>query len=528
MSEAPPGDPCPPWPPGHRIGPFELRAPVWRGETAVVYAGWDCGLVRQVAVKEYLPRALARRSEAGTLEPLATAQAAPFERGLQAFVETARLLAHCEHPSLLRVHHLVQAHGTAYRVMPWHLGRRLDEVWHPGLGAPDETRLRRLLDDLLGALAEYHRVAGAHGGVRAAQVLLQADGRALLLGPRHDGHPSSDAPSPADDLHDLACLARMCIADAPPATFSPALRETLLAAASPRAQDRPRSVAQFRLWLRTGPPARPPETAPPPVFTPTSAPLPEPVVVRAAFAAAASAFAPGPASASPASTPVAMPPLADFAPPRPPGPQTPGPGPTAATAPDTAVAVTSGHWRWPRLLAPWAVSAVVAVVTAVSWQTWRDTQHALLLARAATLPDTPAPRPTPAAGTAQPAVLPAAPAPPAAASEAPATQEAAPPPAAALPEETVLEPAPAASAASTATPPAVLAAVPNPPAARPAAPRSTASAKSRKAAAPSPRQACGTRTEFALYRCMQQQCARPSLRSHPQCVRFRATDHPSD
>jgi non-specific serine/threonine protein kinase len=40
----------------------------------------------------------------------------------------------------------------------------------------------------------------------------------------------------------------------------------------------------------------------------------------------------------------------------------------------------------------------------------------------------------------------------------------------------------------------------------------------------SPREACGERTQFSLYLCMQQQCARSAWANHPQCVRFRATD----
>jgi non-specific serine/threonine protein kinase len=40
----------------------------------------------------------------------------------------------------------------------------------------------------------------------------------------------------------------------------------------------------------------------------------------------------------------------------------------------------------------------------------------------------------------------------------------------------------------------------------------------------SPREACGERTQFALYLCMQQQCARSAWANHPQCVRLRATD----
>jgi len=40
----------------------------------------------------------------------------------------------------------------------------------------------------------------------------------------------------------------------------------------------------------------------------------------------------------------------------------------------------------------------------------------------------------------------------------------------------------------------------------------------------SPREACGERTQFSLYLCMQQQCARTAWTNHPQCVRFRANE----
>jgi non-specific serine/threonine protein kinase len=43
----------------------------------------------------------------------------------------------------------------------------------------------------------------------------------------------------------------------------------------------------------------------------------------------------------------------------------------------------------------------------------------------------------------------------------------------------------------------------------------------------SPREACGARSNFALYRCMTQQCQRDRFYSHPQCVRLRQTDEVS-
>jgi hypothetical protein len=39
-----------------------------------------------------------------------------------------------------------------------------------------------------------------------------------------------------------------------------------------------------------------------------------------------------------------------------------------------------------------------------------------------------------------------------------------------------------------------------------------------------PREECGARTQFSLYRCMQLQCSQRQWASHAQCERFRATD----
>jgi non-specific serine/threonine protein kinase len=76
---------------------------------------------------------------------------------------------------------------------------------------------------------------------------------------------------------------------------------------------------------------------------------------------------------------------------------------------------------------------------------------------------------------------------------------------------------------------AVLAAATGP-AGRPAAPQATIAEGSAAKLSPaarasgSPREECGTRTEFALYRCMQSACAQPQWAAHAQCVRLRARD----
>ena len=78
------------------------------------------------------------------------------------------------------------------------------------------------------------------------------------------------------------------------------------------------------------------------------------------------------------------------------------------------------------------------------------------------------------------------------------------------------------SAAATAAP-AEPAAIAQPPAAL--TPPSTRSAQQHVARAPaSPREACGPRTQFSLYRCMKTQCSQHRWASHAQCERLRRTD----
>jgi len=43
----------------------------------------------------------------------------------------------------------------------------------------------------------------------------------------------------------------------------------------------------------------------------------------------------------------------------------------------------------------------------------------------------------------------------------------------------------------------------------------------------SPREACGARTDFSLYRCMQTQCAQARWHQHPSCKRLRERDEVS-
>ena len=312
------------------LGGYDLQRVIAESSVAVVYAATDLALRTPVAVKEYLPLRLARRHSASLVVAM-PAQAAPYERGLQVFLEEARTLARCDHPSLLRVTRLIEENGTAYRVMPRLAGERLADVRRRRGVPPAEPMLRAWLEALLGALETYHAVGGAHGRVTPDNILLLPDDRPLLLGPGAVGqaldvdrresalHAARDSRferDATDDVHQLARTACFCItghgspergrADDEPlraalermqvGAYDPALLDALEAAASPDVARRPGSIDAFREWLVLGPPRPRPSVAPSPVPEPVAA-IPEVPPAQIDQPSPASAMpAPGPAS----------------------------------------------------------------------------------------------------------------------------------------------------------------------------------------------------------------------------------------
>ena len=164
-----------------RLHEFEILSVIGQGGFGIVYLAHDLTLGRRVALKEYMPSALATRTQAMTVAVRSTRHAETFAAGLRSFVNEARLLAQFDHPSLLKVHRFWEAHGTAYIVMPYYAGITLaKQLSGPG-GPPAEAWLRALLEPLLDALALMHAAQCYHRDIAPDNILLLPDGTPLLL-----------------------------------------------------------------------------------------------------------------------------------------------------------------------------------------------------------------------------------------------------------------------------------------------------------------------------------------------------------
>ncbi len=169
-------------PVGTFLDEFELRSVAGEGGFSIVYRAWDHSLNRQVAVKEYMPAGLAARGADSQVSVRSERHRETFEAGLRSFVEEARLLAHFDHPALIKVYRFWKANGSAYMVMPFCEGITLRDQWRANPEPPDESSLLTLLDPLTEALAVLHHEHWYHRDVAPDNVILLAGtGRPLLL-----------------------------------------------------------------------------------------------------------------------------------------------------------------------------------------------------------------------------------------------------------------------------------------------------------------------------------------------------------
>lgn len=168
-------------PPGTRLAEFEILALLGVGGFGMVYKAFDHSLHRAVAIKEYMPSALAGRSEGQSLWVRSSSDQQTFHAGLASFVGEARLLAQFDHPSLVKVFRFWEANNTAYMVMPLYTGMTFKQARAQMRTPPPEAWLRKLLWSVLDALRVLHDGNTLHRDISPDNIFLQDNGPPVLL-----------------------------------------------------------------------------------------------------------------------------------------------------------------------------------------------------------------------------------------------------------------------------------------------------------------------------------------------------------
>ena len=166
---------------GTRLGEFELIRLLGVGGFGMVYQAYDHSLQRSVAIKEYIPTALAGRTGGPSVVIRSSLDGNSYQAGLQSFVAEARLLAQFDHPSLVKVLRFWEANNTAYMVMPLYHGLTLKQARSQMRRPPSEAWLRQVLWSVLEALKLLHAHQTLHRDVSPDNIFLQDVGPPVLL-----------------------------------------------------------------------------------------------------------------------------------------------------------------------------------------------------------------------------------------------------------------------------------------------------------------------------------------------------------
>ena len=195
---------------GYRI----LRV-VGSGGFGITYEAEDLNLGLMVALKEYYPFDFGDRNSTMSVRPKSARHKHTFEWGRSNFLQEARTLARFEHPSIVRVTRVFEAHATAYMVMRFEKGLSLEE-WLRDLGRrPTQEELDAILHPLLDALELMHGANFLHRDIAPDNIIIRPDGTPVLLDFGAARRSSSET--------ELAPQAQVALS---PASSKPATRRT--------------------------------------------------------------------------------------------------------------------------------------------------------------------------------------------------------------------------------------------------------------------------------------------------------------
>lgn len=172
-----------PLPDGLEIAGYRIVKKIASGGFSIVYLAYDSE-GNAVAIKEYLPSALALRQPGELIPSVAKANLPIFHIGLKCFFEEGRALARIVHPNVVRVVNFFRANETVYMVMAYESGHALQEHIARAVakgGRLSEKFVRQVFNGVCGGLREVHANKLLHLDLKPANIYLRTDGSPLLL-----------------------------------------------------------------------------------------------------------------------------------------------------------------------------------------------------------------------------------------------------------------------------------------------------------------------------------------------------------
>lgn len=171
-------------PAGTVLREWRLEEVLGVGGFGIVYKGRGIYFDELVAIKEYFPSSIAERRDGDTVVPIDSDAEEIHALGLKKFVEEAKLLWNLStptrHPNIVSVRSLFEIHGTAYMVMDFEDGVSLSRLLKSGRKFT-EGELLDLVRPIAEGLERAHRVGVLHRDIKPPNILINDDGRPVLI-----------------------------------------------------------------------------------------------------------------------------------------------------------------------------------------------------------------------------------------------------------------------------------------------------------------------------------------------------------
>ena len=171
-------------PSGTILREWRLEEVLGVGGFGIVYKGRGIYFNELVAIKEYFPSSISERDEEDTVVPIDSDAEEVHALGLKKFVEEAKLLWNLStptrHPNIVNVRSLFEIHGTAYMVMDFEDGVSLSKMLKNNVRF-NERSLHDLIRPIAEGLDRAHRVGVLHRDIKPPNILVNEDGRPVLI-----------------------------------------------------------------------------------------------------------------------------------------------------------------------------------------------------------------------------------------------------------------------------------------------------------------------------------------------------------
>lgn len=166
---------------GTIIDRYMIERELAHGGFSSVYLARQTDDQIQVAIKEYLPRRLAHRTENNMVVANNEAAQGLFRQGRSLFFEEAKVLATLKHPNIVQVISFFEANATVYMVMTYDYGLGLEKAIRKKTFEITEEFFLELFSSLLYGIAHIHNHNFVHLDIKPGNILVRPGNNALLL-----------------------------------------------------------------------------------------------------------------------------------------------------------------------------------------------------------------------------------------------------------------------------------------------------------------------------------------------------------